>query len=188
MLTLQQQELVENNLKLAYHRSHKWHKKLKGTLYELELEECISISIEAMCRSARRWDENGEGSFVNYTIHAIDNKFTDLLKKKNRIKRRSGVVASLDEPFSATKQNDMEITLHDIVSKSLSEDIILWNAQIQQVFQHLNAVEIDILTKYYLYNETQEEIAASIGTSYQAVQQKIARTIKKCQKILVINE
>ena len=187
MLTAEQQLLVENNLKLAYHRANKWYNKLTELGENVELSECISICMESLCKAAASWEQDGGGSFANYAITSMNNTFHVRWKEQGRLKRKSGVMLSLDEPL-AHSFGDVEFTLLDVVDRPHSEDIILWNAQIQHVFQHLDEMEIKVLTMYYLYNWSYRRIGEELGVSYQSVQQKLTRTIKKCQKILVINE
>jgi len=187
MLTTEQQLLVEANLKLAYHRANKWYNKLTELGEPIELSECISICMESLCKAAASWKQDGGGSFANYAITSMNNTFHVRWKEQGRLKRRSGVLVHLDEPITHIG-NETDLTVMDTVNSPYSEEMILWNAQLQLLFSKLDDYEVEVLTMYYLYCWSYRRIGEELGVSYQSVQQKLTRTIKKCQKILVINE
>ena len=80
MMNTQQQQLIEDNIKLAYWLAHKWAKSQSL----IDTEELISISLFGLTMAAQSYKSDKNTQFNTYARLVIENRFKNELKKQKK--------------------------------------------------------------------------------------------------------
>jgi len=178
------EELILHNMRLVAHVAKKYQSS------EDEMEDLISIGTIGLLKAVSTFDYNFGNRFATYAIRCIENELLIYFRKTKKIK----VEVSLFEPIGTDKEGKqihlMEVLLVDDidVSKQMEKnrDITLIKKRIDEVLSEREAMIIK--KRYGLFGEreqTQREIAASLGISRSYVSRIEKRALEKLKKMLL---
>lgn len=178
------EELILHNMRLVAHVAKKYQSS------EDEMEDLISIGTIGLLKAVSTFDYNFGNRFATYAIRCIENELLMYFRKTKKIK----VEVSLFEPIGTDKEGKqihlMEVLLVDDmdVSKQMEKnrDITLIKKRIDEVLSEREAMIIK--KRYGLFGEreqTQREIAASLGISRSYVSRIEKRALEKLKKMLL---
>lgn len=97
VLTEAQRKLAEDNIRLAYWYAGKIFNREPTRLMGMDYDECVSLAMEALCRAAHWYREDGGCSFATAYALCARSMYGHLVKFSSRDRRRDAVgVLSLD--------------------------------------------------------------------------------------------
>lgn len=169
MLTIEQQQLVEENIKLSYFFANKWAKKLP----KMEIDELISLASLGLVKAAQAFKPEKGFAFATFADRCIGN----IIKKHLRDNKKHFVVDQtklhLDAPIK--NQYDKDITSYDLLVKNDDTfDLVLLNEVISKL-DELKPRERLIFEKLVFEGCRQRELTELIGVQ----QVQISRLFKK---------
>ena len=99
VLTAEQQQLAADNIRLAYWYANKAVKQPANVAIGMDIDDCISMALEALCTAAAKYDPTCGAKFSTfYHIHAWS-VFRREIVTANRLSRRESInPVSLDIP------------------------------------------------------------------------------------------
>ena len=172
-------QLAADNIKLAYKVANKYF------YLDIEREEIISSCLLGLTKAANYYDES-KAKFSTLAVLAMKQEIYKRLQEKNRIKKSKYNAVSLDS-LCAKKQKAIEF--HELVYDEGRQDEFknVENKQYLEVgFSKLKPHEKDLIKKYYIDDVQLQDIAKELGQSYQTIQHRIKRALKKMKKEMSI--
>ena len=159
-MTVEQNNLVEQNMRFAYSRASGWNKRQTV----LDYDELCSIALLGLTKAAISYDKSKNNNFLSYAKVVIENEIkTQLNKENNYIKNKFN---------TATR---VEIEERMITFDNIGESLRLKTAiaELPQLYQK-------ILFDFYEASLSQYEIA----DKYNISQTKVSIILKKAKEIL----
>lgn len=175
----QMSRLAEKNIKLAYKVANKYF------YLDIEREEILSSCFLGLTKAAKYYDER-KAKFSTLAVMAMKQEIYKRLQEKNRIKKSKYHAISLDS-LCAKKQKAIEF--HELVHDEVRQDEFkaVENKQFLEVgYAKLRPHEKELIKKYYIDDIQLQDIAAELGESYQTIQHRIKRALKKMKKEMMI--
>ena len=139
--------------------------------------------IDALIYSVREWDPEGGKTFKSW-FHVACSMFTS--RSIKRWQRDFMVQDSGDRCVRGRKKKDdgRELYLRDSDAFETTEweDRCLDRISLDEVMSCLNQKEREIMTRIYVYNEKQSDIARAMGVTRQRVSFIHEEAIRKCRE------
>jgi RNA polymerase sporulation-specific sigma factor len=172
-------ELVTENVKLAYHFAHLWKRKA----YWLDINELLSTAQYGLLKAANTFDPEKEIKFSTYAGKVIQNEILLLMRSiKNRV-----FTISLEASINGPDSGDKETTLED--SLPLEDPIKEWttNHVLLQCIEGLSEKEQKLIYYHYMQDMKQADLAKIIGVQQPQIARMIKQTLEKMRKVLKEN-
>ena len=163
----QQQQLVEDNIKLVYHILHTDYK------WCVHDEEMVQVAMVGLCQAAETWDEE-KGLFTTYSGRCIRNQLNSEFVYKNRM-CRSGDAISLESPLAGT---DGETTLGESLVGQSDVELV----EVQTFYDNLTDAQKQ-LVDLRLLGYRNADIARMLGTSRSCITQRLRILEKRWEKL-----
>ena len=97
VLTEAQRKLAEDNIRLAYWYAGKIFNREPTRLMGMDYDDCVSLAMEALCRAAHWYREDGGSAFATVYELCARSMYGHLVQFSSRDRRRDAVgVLSLD--------------------------------------------------------------------------------------------
>lgn len=172
-LTKEQQNLVEDNVKLVYHYMN------KRCLDSEEYEDLLYI---ALCKAAQTYDPSHNVKFSTYVYAIFSNEIRMAWRKDGGKRRTHNVfVISGDAPIFRKDGDECEKTVFDILdSNSTTIDDVITRADFDLFMKSLSERDRNIIT-LRLNGYAQTQIAKTLGYS----QSYVARILAKCLRAFI---
>ena len=178
------EELILHNMRLVAHVAKKYQNE------EDEIEDLISIGTIGLMKAVSTFNYNYGNRFATYAIRCIENELLMHFRKNKKLKME----VSLFEPIGTDKEGKqihlMEVLLVDEIdiAKQLEmhRDINLIKKNLDKVLDEREALIIK--KRYGLAGEkeqTQREIAKSMGISRSYVSRIEKRGLEKLRNMLI---
>lgn len=170
MLTDQQREFAEKNIKLSYLMANKWIKRLPL----VEIDEIKSLCHLGLVKACKYYDPAKGYKFSSLASRIMDNEVLMMLRKD---KKHHGVL-SLYDPIRKQDQKDNKIMLIETieVNEDPFEEVYIEyiNSLVDELPGREKVVFNDTLSNYRNW-----EIGAKLGISQSYVSRINARAIKR---------
>lgn len=172
-LTEEQQQLVEENIGLAYDRASKLFDKYSSYNFGMEKDDYISSAMVGLCYAARSYNPNSGYKFSTYAVRSINQKIKDCIFNINNN------IISLDEQIGGNYEYSETNEIYDVLgakdeAMSISELMI----DLQKI---LSEVEYGMIIDSVVNGMTYEEIAKKYGYSSK---QSVCNKVNKCYERL----
>ena len=158
-MTKETEELIVNNINLAYAIANKYAPKVSSIF---EYEEVTGICLEALVNAALNYDSTKNVKFSTYAYTVVKNNLFSLynwqFKKRNNLS-----LISLDEP-----QTDDGETLYGIVADDINlEKDYIDNEDILQLYEYIFELpdELNQIINLHLQGNSFEKIGNIINKS-----------------------
>lgn len=165
-------QIIEENIKLAYTRAHYWDKKI----YTHEFEDILSYCFEGLIRAARNFDPD-RGTFSTIAYLSMDSEISKMLRNYNATKRKGDKVSSNIESFINKNNDEAGYNVIPELQYHANYDRIIQEEEILKLLTYLNDDE-----KYVLIRISegfkQREIAKDLNVS----QTQISRILQKARR------
>jgi RNA polymerase sigma factor (sigma-70 family) len=162
------EELVTNNLKLAYKIALKYYYKFKTTI---DLEELQSLSYLGLVKAAKSFKADKNFAFSTYAYKSMRN---EIITYFNKVKNQNTI--SLYSEFGE------DLTLEDTLSSSINlEYETEYNLKIEKLYKFIHGLDNNeqIIILYYLQGMTFEKIGNKLGLSRSQICVKYRKAINK---------
>jgi len=169
-ITKEQEEMINDNIKLAYFIKLKWIKQLDGKYEESEIE---SSCLFGLLKSVTHFDPEKKIKFATFATKCMDNEVLMMIRQAKRYTK----TISLSEILKIDESGNEFIVENLVPSGEFEEDIItriVINARMNEI---TNARDKDILHLLSL-SYTQKQIAKELGIS-QSYVSRIEKKLKK---------
>lgn len=164
-------QLVEENLGLAYWRAGYWAKKVKPET--LTYDEILSVTFDALLYAAKRY-KPGIARFSTYTVSTMDFMMKSALTERNQERPTSLEVLS-DLGYEPTDPQDVE---HEALTAALA-------AEVQKSINLIpNARWRRVLRSYYFEHKTLYDIATEMNVSAPRVRDMRDRAVSQLRYLL----
>lgn len=164
-MTIQQQQLVEDNIKLVYYTISHYYSWLIGN-EDIEQEGMIGL-----CKAAKSYEPE-KGAFSTYAVVKIRGAISDELSRdRKRIK-----TVSLD---AERELNDDDVTLYNSVIGDENEGYV----DLRPLYKVLNPRQREIFDLVQR-GMSRSDICEVLGVSKQAVHHHIRLIRKKWEKVM----
>lgn len=174
-MTLEQEELVLNNLPLVSLIIKKYH---------LSYDEWYDLGIIGLVKGAKAFDSSKGYKPSSYLTRCITNEIFLQMRKERRLPKN---------PISIETVTVDDLTIADMVKDSFNlEDEVIKRNQLERIrdaLKVLNEKEFIAFTGMYGIGTkrcTQKELAKRLNCSYQRVSQLIYRAKNKIKKYLKV--
>ena len=178
------EKLILHNMRLVAHVAKKYQNE------EEEIEDLISIGTIGLIKAVSTFNNNYANRFATYAIRCIENELLMHFRKSKRLKME----VSLFEPIGTDKEGKqihlMEVLLVDEIdfAKRMenNRDVNLIKKNLDTVLDEREAMIIK--KRYGLLGEkeqTQREIAKSMGISRSYVSRIEKKGLEKLRKMLI---
>ena len=175
--------LVEHNMRLVAHVAKKYQSS------EEEMEDLISIGTIGLLKAVSTFDYDFGNRFATYAIRCIENELLMHFRRSKKTKME----VSLFEPIGTDKEGKqihlMEVLLVDDVDVAkqmeVHRDVDILKHHLDEVLTKREALIIK--KRYGLFGEeeqTQREIAKSLGISRSYVSRIEKRALEKLKTLL----
>ena len=162
--------LVEDNMKLAYKIAWDYYNKFGMTF---ELEELQSICFIGLTKAARRFDEEKDSAFSTFAYAVMRN---ELLQFYNRYKDKDKATISLSEPIGE------DICIEDVLSSDEDlEHAVEKKIRIEKLYEfigELDKVEQTIVTGY-LRGLTTKQLSEILPIGEKHINTKYRKALNK---------
>lgn len=174
MLTIEQQQLAEDNVKLAYFFANKWYKKLP----KMDIDELKSLALLGLTQAARSFNPEKGYTFATFADRCIGN----MIKRHLRDNKRHFAVDSTKLYFDAPikNQHDKEnITYYDLLYKNDDVfDSVLLN-EVMRTVEELRPREKLIFEKVVLEGLRQRELTEIVGVQQVHISRLLNKALKQ---------
>ena len=120
VLTEAQRKLAEDNIRLAYWYAGKIFNREPTRLMGMDYDDCVSLAMEALCRAAHWYREDGGCSFATAYELCARSMYGHLVQFSSRDRRRDAVgVLSLDYLKTESAGDGRaykKITMEDVIA------------------------------------------------------------------------
>jgi RNA polymerase sporulation-specific sigma factor len=157
-MTEEQKKLVEDNIKLAWHLTHKWSKK---GVYLFDIEEMFSLFSFALCKAGLTFKSDKGVRFSTYAGRCMENE----IKMAFRTKFNSREHNELSFMVESIAGELVDCTKYLTNEDHLQYDIFLDITVINEAIKILDEREIKILKLRYYDGKKQEDIARELNIS-----------------------
>ena len=176
----QRDELITENIRLAYHFAHLWKRKA----YWIDLNELMSTAQYGLLKAANTFDTEKEIKFSTYASKVIQNEILLLMRSiKNRV-----FTISLEAGMNGDEYwGDKETTLEDSIP--VEDPIKEWttNHVLLQCIEGLTEKEKKLIYYYYMQDMKQADLAKLIGVRQPQIARMIQQTLEKMKNVLKEN-
>ena len=161
-------ELITENMNLAYKLANRYYKMFGGTI---ELDELRSLSFLGLTKAARSFDSNKNIAFSTFAYTCIKNEilfFYRLNKKHTKLSIDNEVVD--DKIFEEIMSDDINV-----------ENEVLSRLEINDLYKYISTlpeIEKDILL-YYLQGKKMTEIAKILGYTQSNISRLYHRALNR---------
>jgi len=168
-----QEELVNENLKLAYWWGTKWSKRL----YWMDTNDIMSAAQFGLLKAANSFDETKEIKFSSYASKCIQNEI--LLAVRNN-KRLTHEVYSLDAPSTNNEYWGDEIaSVGDTLEAPDNTEEWTTNHMLRTCIDQLDHKERILIYRHYIRDIKQEDLAKEMGHSQAHINRLLKRALEK---------
>ena len=161
-------ELVEDNIKLAYKLANSYYKKFGGYI---ELEELQSICFLGLTKAAKSFDVERKNAFSTFAYKAMENEILTYYKVNKK-----------HQYISINQQIGEDICLEDTLQSDEDlENNIEKKLQIQQLYKFIDELE-DVERKIvlgYLQGLTTKQISEQLTIGVKQINFKYRKAINK---------
>ena len=120
VLTEAQRKLAEDNIRLAYWYAGKIFNREPTRLMGMDYDDCVSLAMEALCRAAHWYREDGGSAFATVYELCARSMYGHLVQFSSRDRRRDTVgVLSLDylkTESAGDGRTYKKITMEDVIA------------------------------------------------------------------------
>lgn len=120
VLTEAQRKLAEDNIRLAYWYAGKIFNREPTRLMDMDYDDCVSLAMEALCRAAHWYREDGGSAFATAYELCARSMYGHLVQFSSRDRRRDAVgVLSLDYLKTESAGDGRaykKITMEDVIA------------------------------------------------------------------------
>lgn len=168
-MTNDKNNLIEDNINLAYKVAWDYNSKLKGFV---ELEELQSLCFLGLVKSAQTFDKTKNIEFSTYSYTVMKNEIIHFLNKN----KKSSNDISLSHPLTE------DLYLEDTLSSDFNlEDRVEKDIKIQNLYKFIS--ELDELDNSILLKSlkglTSKQIAANLGLSEEYINERYRKAVNK---------
>lgn len=165
--TIEQERLVEDNIKLAYHMAGKWNERIGGFL---KWDELISASMFGLAKAALKFDPSHNVKFATYAARCMENEILMELRKK---RRRKEVLQC-----SFTNQDDDNKNGWEVIQNRMGaaiDNVQEWE-EVEIVRESINRIpkKKRVVMELAYLGKTQKEIGQILGISQSYISRLIS--------------
>ena len=175
MLTPEQKQMVEDNIRLAYKTAHK-----TATRSPLEYDDILSVCFLGLIKAVQKFDPSKGFAFSSYAVPVMR-----WMVHQEANPRKPQIKASyLEELFPAEDESSWENVIAD--DSSLEDDLIdsIFIGQVREKINHmkLSPKSKEVLQVYFDDPElTQEEVAKIAGCTQVTVSRTYKKLAEQCR-------
>lgn len=173
VLTLEQEKLVIENMKLAYFAANQYYLK-----FGLEQEEAVSLAFMGLVKAATIFDEAKKAKFSTLAMKCMYNTFLkDSIKRSKQVETIS---------FDSLVSEDSDMTYADLLPDEDNPYSYLENREmIESCLRELTGREQEIVTAYLSDpNQRQVHLSKKFGISRQRISIIINKFKDKCRNYM----
>lgn len=167
------ENLINDNIKLAYKIAWEFNKSLNGLI---ETEDLKSLCLEGLVKAAKTFDTHKDIKFSTYAYPVIKNNVLMHLRNENKSIKNNVKIISLD----STLTEDGSTTLADIIPDSNNvEDIFESKETYGKLKKYINELPKDVQIIILLYGQgfTQVKISELLNKSQPYISRKLKQGI-----------
>lgn len=167
-MTTNENDLVVNNINLAYKIAYKYYQKLNGFI---ELEELQSLCFLGLSKASKMFDKDKKNAFSTYAYIAMRN---EILRYFNKIKNETNISLSQEIGENFYIENTLSSTenIEDIIEKKLIMD------KLYKFIEELDEIEQKIVLGH-LQDRTNKQLESIIGLNQSSIAMIYKRAINK---------
>ena len=158
-MTIEQEKLIEKNIKYAYWKASVWSKKQQT----IDYDELCSICLFSLTQAAESYDPKKCDNFASYVSFCMNNKIITELKKANNYNKY--IIGSID----IAEEEDF-----------ITEDNTEESMRLREAIKKLPEEYQKIVYDFYEAGYNQYEIAEK----YNVSQTKISIALKKAKEMI----
>lgn len=156
-------ELIENNMKLAYMLANRYYKKFGGTI---ELDDLCSISLLALTKAARSYDETKGVAFSTFAYVCIKNEIIFYYRSNKKHKS-----------VSLSTETAEDSILEDIIVNGNSSDEAIQQLEIDLLYKYIN--RLPEREKQVILLQLQGMTTKQIGAIFNCSQSRVSQLYYK---------
>lgn len=178
VLTDEQRQLAEDNIRLAYWYAGKICNREPTRLMGMDYDDCVSLAMEALCRAAHWYREDGGCAFATAYELCARSAYGHLVKSSSSGRRRDAV-GTLSLDYLKTEQRGdgktfKEIALEDAIASDEPDmlDRIIQKetaARAMELAKELMPCERRVFVARAVECKTPREVAEAMGVQIRSV-------------------
>lgn len=172
-------ELITENVRLAYYFAHRWKRKA----YWMDLDELMSAAQYGLTKAANTFDDTLEIKFSTYAGKCIENEILILMRSiKNRI-----FTISLETSLNTSDEywGDKDTTVEDMISMD-NNPIEEWttNHVLLQCLERLTEKEKMLIYKAYMEDVKEADLAKLFKVQQPQINRMKKQALEKMRKVI----